>query len=132
MDSGGVQQLATAARILLTAQLFIGGQARLSSALTPQLYEKAMAKAEGTRRYLSFIPIQDPHRHTSFLGALMVMAGILLTLPVSTCSLVGGVLSITLTLAGVYSQLRMGIPYWLPSINTVLAAIVIYDEMTGS
>lgn len=126
MDPQRLQQLVKAVRIVLTAELFLGGQARLTSALTPGLYKRAMTKAEGTQRYLDFIPIKDATRHTNFIGALMVTAGVLLTS--ARTRLPGGVLSISLTLAGVYSQYRMGIPYWLPSVNTVLAAIVIYNE----
>lgn len=44
--------------------------------------------------------------------------------------LAGGVLAICLTIAGVYSQWRMGIAYWLPGVNTVLAGCVIVDEVT--
>lgn len=121
-----LQQLAKIARIILTFELFLGGQARLTPALTPRLYERAMAKAEGTQRYLSFIRIPDAKRHTHFIGALMVLAGVLLSRQESR--LTGGYLSISLTLAGVYSQYRMEIPYWLPSINTLLAASIIYTE----
>ena len=121
-----IQRLSKIVRVILTAELFVGGQARLGAALSPRLYGRAMAKAEGTQKYLSFIPIQDPEKHTNFIGALMMTAGLLLSYG-PTC-LAGGLLSISSTLAGVYSQYRMDIPYWLPSMNTVLAAIIIYAE----
>ena len=114
------------ARIVLTFELFLGGQCRITPALTPALYQRAMAKAEGTRRHLSFIPINDPEQHTRFIGAMMCLAGALLC--TKTTRLMGALLSVSLSLAGVYSFHRMGIPYWLPSVNTVLAIMIIFGE----
>ena len=129
MDTVDLQGLARICRVVLTAELFLGGQARLTSILTPSLYKRAMAKAEGTQRYLDFIRIRDAKRHTNCIGASMVTAGALLIS--ARARLAGGVLSIALTLAGVYTQYRMNIPYWLPSVNTVLAAIIVYNEAKG-
>ncbi len=123
MDTKYMHNFVTIIRIVLTGELLLGGQARLTSRLTPTLYKRAMAKAEGTQRYLSFIPIRDPRQHTHFIGALMCLAALLLGF--SRTRLAGGMLSIALTLAGVYSQYRMAIPYWLPAVNTVLAAVII-------
>lgn len=114
-------------RYILTLQLFLGGQARLTSRLTPTLHRRAMAKAAGTQRHLPFIPIRDPARHTNVIGALMCAAGTLLCAPQTR--LAGGALAICLTLAGVYTQYRMGIPWWLPAVNTVLAGLVIWGEV---
>lgn len=108
---------------ILSFELFLGGQARLTPLLTPTLYKRAMSKADGTRKYLSFIPITDPIRHSNFIGGLMILAGALL-LGQST-RVIGSVLSGSLSLAGVYSQNKMGIPYWLPCVNAVLAAIIL-------
>lgn len=115
------------ARIVLTFELFLGGQARLTSALTPRLHQKAISKADGTQKYLSFIPIRDPVQHSRFIGAMMCLAGALLCK--RQIRLYGGVLSVSLTLAGVYTQYRMRIPYWLPAVNTVLASGIIWDEL---
>ena len=114
-------------RIVLTFELFLGGQCRITPALTPTLHRRAMAKANGTQRYLSFIPIEDPKQHTRFIGATMCLAGALLC--TKSTRLAGGVLSISLTLAGVYSQYKMRVPYWLPGVNTVLAAFIILGEV---
>lgn len=116
-------------RVILTAELFLGGQARLTSALTPSLYRRAMSKAVGTQKYLSFIPINDPEKHSNFIGFLMCLAGALLC--ERRTRLAGGLLSIWLTLAGVYTQWRMRIAYWLPAVNTVLAGLIIWDEVRG-
>lgn len=132
MSEEAFKQITLVVRLVLAAELFLGGQARLTSSLTPNLHHRAMAKAEGTKKYLSFVPISNPTEHTRFIGALMCTAGGLLSIPRSVLSqgrLMGGLLSITLTLAGVYSQYKMRIPYWLPSVNTVLAAISIWAEI---
>src|ERR1700761_7327248 len=130
MDSSTAHSIAKWARYILTFELFLGGQARITSRLTPKLYERVMAKAGGTRKYLPFIPIKDSKQHTQFIGLCMCTAGALL------CSqrtrLGGGLLAISLTLAGVYTQYKMKIPYWLPAVNTVLAAIIIWNDLSGS
>lgn len=114
-------------RLTLIAELAVGGQARLTDALTPRLHDRAMAKADGTKKYLAFIPIRDPTQHTQFIGLLMCTAAVLLYLPGWT--LAGGLLSISLTLAGVYTQYRMGIPYWLPAVNTVFSSVAIWQAI---
>jgi hypothetical protein len=118
--------IAKCARYILIFELFLGGQARVTSKLTPQLNQRAMAKADGTRKYLPFIPIKDPKQHTQFIGACMCAAGALMSSP--RTRLMGTRLAISLTLAGVYTHYRMGIPYWLPAVNTVLAAIILRAE----
>ena len=129
MDAIKFHQLAKVVRIVLTTELFLGGQARLTSALTPGLHKRAMAKAEGAQRYLDFIPIRDARQHTRFIGLLMCSAGALLSW--QKTRLAGGLLSIALSLAGVYTQTRMQIPYWLPTTNTVLAGIVIWEQIAA-
>ena len=127
MNSTNIHSLARCVRYVLTFELFLGGQARITPALTPKLYQRATAKADGTRKYLPFIPIRSSKQHTQFIGLCMCAAGALLGS--QKTRLGGGLLAISLTLAGVYSQYRMSIPYWLPAVNTVLAAIIIGDEM---
>lgn len=107
---------------ILSFELFLGGQARLTPLLTPSLYKRAMSKAVGNQKYLSFIPIRDPKLHSNFIGALMCLAGALLLSGITRR--VGSLLSASLSLAGVYSQSKMGIPFWLPIVNSVLAAII--------
>ena len=126
MDAAQSSLIAKWARYILIIELFLGGQARVTSKFTPQLYQRAMAKADGTRKFLPFIPIKDSKQHTQFIGACMCAAGVLMSS--SRTRLIGTMLAISLTLAGVYTQYRMGIPYWLPAVNTVLAAIILREH----
>ncbi len=107
---------------ILSFELFLGGQARLTSLLTPTLHKRAMSKASGTQKYLSFIPISDPILHSKFIGGLMCLAGSMLLM--RSTRRVGSLLSGSLSVAGIYSQSKMRIPYWLPCLNTVLAVVI--------
>lgn len=128
MDTRNVSVITKWARYVLILELFLGGQARITPTLTPKLYQRAMAKADGTRNFLPFIPIKDPKQHTQFIGVCMCAAGALLSSPSQITRMGGAGLAIALTLAGVYTQFRMGILYWLPAVNTVLAATIIWND----
>ena len=121
-----MSSFSTVLRWVLTAELFLGGEARLTDKLTPGVHKRAMAKAAGYQRYLPFIPGKDAKQHSQVIGALMCTAGGLMCLPAVRTP--GAILSMSLSLAGWYSQSRMGVPYWLPVINTILAAFIIYSE----
>jgi len=121
MDPATWAKFATAARWILTAELFLGGQARLTGFLTPSIHERAMAKAPGYLKYLSFIPARTAREHTIVIGAAMCLAGGLLCF--SHTRFQGALLSMSLSIAGIYSQYRMGISYLVPCINTVLGAV---------
>ena len=112
--------------LLLSFEHFLGGQARITSLLTPSLYRRAVVdKGPGTAEALyPIIPIKDHVRLTNFVGALMVLEGTLLALPRTRGSLGTLGLNTFLTAAGIYSQRRMGIPYWLPSVNMALGLLV--------
>lgn len=86
-----------------------------------------MQKAEGYQRYLSFIPARNAKEHTVFIGSLMSMAGGLLCF--SNTRLQGALLSMSLSVAGIYSQYKMGVAYWVPRLNTALAALIIYSDV---
>jgi hypothetical protein len=63
---------------VLSFELFLGGQARITSLLTPRLYNRAMSKAIGTRNaFYPIIAIKDPTLHSNFIGAWMCIAGAL-------------------------------------------------------
>jgi hypothetical protein len=116
---------------ILTFELFLGGIARLplGARLIPNLHKRAMSKARGTRDALYFIiPIKEPETHTNFVGVLMCIAGALVAVPATRVPW-GAALTLFLTSAGVYSQRRMGIPYWLPVVNSFLTAAMVAVEM---
>ncbi|KAI6793601.1 hypothetical protein KC332_g9596 [Hortaea werneckii] len=127
MDATTWTRLAAAARWTLAAELFLGGQARLTRHLTPGLHDRAMAKAEGYLRYLSFIPARSPTEHSVYIGMAMCTAGGLLCFPATRIQ--GALLSTSLSLMGIYSQARMGISFWLPAINTVLGSLIAYADV---
>ena len=124
MDSTTLHTTATYIRYILTLELMLGGQARLTSRLTPTVHKRAMAKAEGYRKYLSFIPIEHSKQHSQFIGFCMCTAASLLC--VDGMRLGGASLSMSLSLMGVYAQYRMGVPFWLPVVNSVFAGMIIW------
>lgn len=126
MDSANLSTASSIARWVLALELFLGGQARLTDKLTPSVHQRVMDKAPGYMRYLDFLPVTDAGQHTQVIGSLMCLAGGLLC--TSSTRLLGASLSMSLSLAGIYSQYRMGIPYWVPCIHTALAGFVIYEK----
>ena len=115
--------------LFLSFEHFLGGQARLTSKLTPVLYERAMSKAAGTAEALyPIIPVKDPVLHSNVIGLLMVSTGSLLAYSKTRGSNVTLSLNTFLTLAGIYSQRRMRIPYYVPVFNLLLGAAVYYLE----
>lgn len=115
---------------LLSFEHLLGGQARITSLLTPSLYQGAVVrKGPGTAEALyPIIPIKDHVRLSNFIGALMVLQGTLLALPTTRSSLGALGLNTFLTAAGIYSQRRMGIPYWLPCVNMALGFLVWWNQ----
>lgn len=130
MDSADILTAGSIARWILALELFLGGQARLTDRLTPSVHQRVMEKAPGYMRYLNFLPVKDPKQHTQVFGSLMCLAGGLLCVP--STNLPGATLSMSLSLAGIYSQYRMGISYWVPCVNTTLAALIIYGRTKGA
>ena len=115
--------------VLLSFEQILGGQARITDRLTPSLYQRAIRKASGTAEALyPLIPVKDPTRNSNVIGMMMLLTGSLLAWRTTRGSYLTLGLNTTLTAMGVYSQQRMGIPYWLPSCNMVLGAIVWWIE----
>ena len=56
----------------------------------------------------------------------MCLAGALILL--SSTRTAGSLLSGSLSVAGIYSFSRMGLPYWLPVVNTVLAGMILLSN----
>lgn len=122
--------LAQVPAILLSLEHFLGGQARITSILTPSLYKRAVVdKGPGTAAALyPIIPLKDPVRHSNVIGMMMVTEGCLLAWPSTRGSVGTLALNTFLTGAGIYSQRRMRIPYWLPCVNMALGLIVWWIE----
>ena len=120
-------------RYVLTSELLLGGQARITPMLTPSINQRAMAKADGYYKYLPIIPASNSVQHSQIVGTLMCTAGALLAIPREVggrnLRLAGAALSMSMSLMGVYSQARMGVSYIVPVINTTLAGIIIWGEL---
>ena len=105
---------------ILAAELLIGGQARLPFSPTPSLQRKAMAKADGIKDIMPFVPV-GAIPFSRFLGWTMCLASGLVAVP--STRVYGAPLSASLSVIGWVAQARMGMPYWLPVVNTVLAGV---------
>ena len=68
---------------ILSLELLLGGQLRVTSLLTPALHERVMrTKSVGTAKFLyPIVPIRDPKLNTQFIGVLMCLAGGLVAWP---------------------------------------------------
>lgn len=114
-------------RYLLTVQLLLGGQARLTSLITPGAHDIAMSKACELQRYVPIPFISDPQRHSELMGVAMLVSGGMLCvekLRVPGAVVAGGVLG-----SWVYGFWRMGVEWWLPLTNCVVVGMVVWGEM---
>lgn len=115
------------ARYILSLELLLGAQARFLPTLTPTLHKHELSKASGYRRHLSFIPSSNAKEHAQRVGFLMGAAGLMMLLHVDRgTTVLGTLLAGALALMGVYAQRLMGVPYWLPVVNTFLALLVLF------
>lgn len=124
--------LTQVARYILACELLLGGQARISARFTPQVHQKAMAKAAGYKKYLPFIPGHTPTEHSRNIGVLMFLAGVGMFLSQRLPKVLGTALGTALAAMGIYSQSRMGVPFWLPCVNAMLGSLVLSDELGRS
>ena len=106
---------------ILSCELMLGGQARLPFSPTLSLQKKAMSKADGVKEALPFVPL-DAVNLTRFFGVLMCLASILVAIPYTRAS--GALVSGSISVIGWYSQAMLGVPYWLPIVNTVMAGMI--------
>ena len=119
---------------LLAFEHILGGQARVTPLLTPSVYDiAARQRGPATQKALyPIIPIKNPEKLSNFIGALMIATAILLFLPITRGSIVTLAVNTFLTGAGIYTQRKMGIPFWLPCINMALGLMVWVIENRGS
>ncbi|KAF2726278.1 hypothetical protein K431DRAFT_280310 [Polychaeton citri CBS 116435] len=123
------QTIAKIARYVLVFEFIVGGQCRVTKRLTPKISEIAYKHADGYKRFLPFIPGETAAEHTRNIGVLLLTAGLLMVAPSK-----GGVRAAGVGLGGVLSlmflhvQRSIGVPYWLPVLNSALAGLVLYSE----
>ncbi|KAL6719218.1 hypothetical protein ACLMJK_003455 [Lecanora helva] len=86
---------------ILSAELLLGGQARLPISPTPSLQKRAMAKADGTLAAFPFVPL-DAVTFTRVIGVAMCLASVGVAVPATRAA--GVMLSGTLSLMGVWNQ----------------------------
>ena len=80
-----------------------------------------MSKADGLLAAFPFVPL-DAITFTRAVGFAMCVASFGVALPATRVA--GSSLSGCLSLMGIWSQYKMGVPYWLPVVNTVLAIVI--------
>ena len=106
---------------ILSFELLLGGQARLPFSPTPQIQKIAMSKADGLKDALPFVPLNAVNL-TQLFGVLMCLASLLVAVPATRAR--GLLLSGSISLVWWYSHVRMGVPCWLPVVNTGLAGVI--------
>ena len=114
-------------RYLLTAQLFLGGQARLTSLITPDAHVIAMSKATELQRYVPLPLITNLESHSKAMGAMMLVSGGMLCvrrMRLPGALVAGGVLG-----SWVYGFWRMGAEWYVPLVNCVIVGLVVYGEV---
>ncbi|KAK2051040.1 hypothetical protein LY76DRAFT_529304 [Colletotrichum caudatum] len=119
-------------RVILAFEYFIGDIPRLGPWPFKSLHGRIYQKTQTTAPHLSPIyPFTDSRNiklHMLYIGSLMITEGILLVLPQTRGTAVTLFLGCFLTGSGYWSQMRAGMPYWLPVTNFVLAWIVYFVE----
>lgn len=122
----------TLLRYLLTAQLVLGGQARLTSLFTPGANQLAMQKAPALHHhlggYLFPLPIRvsGAEQHSRLTGAVMLGSGAMLCLPQTR--LAGAVASGALLGSWAWAFWQMGTEWPVPVVNVVIAGVIAYGE----
>lgn len=115
--------------IVLSAEFFIGGFPRASSwpfrSLHNRIYEKSIKTSP---EMYPIIPFRNVRSHMIYVGVWMMGTGVLLAVPNTRGSLVTLGLVYFWTGAGVWSQARTGMPYWLPICNAILGTVVYMIE----
>jgi hypothetical protein len=108
--------------LVLSVQLFLGGQGRIVPVFTTSYYQHVRRTWQGTKDALSFIPL-SPSTLNTVLGVMM-----LLTCPVvawDETRKLGAVLTIGLTAIGWYTLKYQGASYLVPQINMTLSFLML-------
>lgn len=113
---------------ILALEYFLGGLPRVS-AIPPlgSMHKRIYQKTLKTAPYLAPVfPFTDTRSdktvrwHMRLVGTLMVLEGLMLAIPRTRAHPFTLFMSLFLPAAGVWSQMKAGLPYWLPVINLVL------------
>ncbi|KAK1590252.1 uncharacterized protein LY79DRAFT_555519 [Colletotrichum navitas] len=119
-------------RVILALEYFIGGIPRLGPWPFKSLHERIYRKTRTTAPHLFPVyPFTDPRNiklHMLYIGSLMITEGFLLVLPQTGGAPITLFLGCFLTASGYWSQMRAGMPYWLPVTNFSLAWAVYFVE----
>lgn len=121
--------------MILTLEYFLGGLPRLSSIPFARMHRRIHQKTLKTAPHLAPVfPFTDTRSnktvrwHMYFVGALMLLEGLLLALPRTRTTMPTFALSLFLPAAGAWSQKKAGLPFWLPITNFSLGLVVYYLE----
>jgi hypothetical protein len=125
--------------IILAFELFLGGSARLGPIPFKKLHEFNLKKSSSIAPQLRCVtpfrihgsPQATPEStrwHMRYFGTLMVLAGVLTANPKTRGDVRTMLLTLFLTGSGVYSQVRCGMMYWLPVLNSGLAGLIWWIE----
>ena len=108
--------------LVLSVELFLGGQGRIAPVFTSSYYHRVRGTWHGTKDALFFIPLSPSTLNTA-LGVLM-----LLTCPVvawEQTRRLGAVLTIGLTAIGWYTLSHQAAPHRVPQINMALSLLML-------
>lgn len=97
---------------ILTAEYLLGGTLRLSN--HPRVVSKNTTIAP---ILYPLIPFREVRAHNLYVGAWMVLTGVLWGIPATRGWLGTLGLSLFWTGAGAWSQARAEMPFWLPIVN---------------
>lgn len=127
METQPLNTTTTYLRYLLTAQLLLGGQTRLTSLITPGAHAIAMSKASQLQHYVPLPFISDPKRHSQAMGALMLGSGVMLC--AKSTRLPGALIAGGVLLSWVYGFGRMGAEWYVPLVNCGIVGLMVWGEV---
>ena len=108
--------------LVLSVQLYLGGQGRIVPVFTSSYYHHVKQTWQGTKDALSFVPL-SPEALNTLLGALMLAA-----CPVvawDETRTLGGLMTIGLTTIGWYTLRYQGVSCLVPQMNMALAVLML-------
>lgn len=129
MDSTSLEKTTNVLRWMLAAQLLLGGQARLTSLLTPGAHQIAMSKAPEMARYMPIPFVSRPEQHTKVMGAVMLFSAGMLCVRHANVRLAGAVVAGATLGSWVYASWKMGAEWYVPVVNCVITGLVVYQEL---